>query len=98
MHGLCETLCRLGHCPKEKTAGSQVRSDTLLDAVLGHVRAAYWKYEGKDSAFVAHLADAQRLLMEAQATASNAGGEGRAVARTSPPSCSVSGSTKGGAK
>ena len=33
MHGSCETLCRLGHCPKEKSAGSQVPSDTLLDAV-----------------------------------------------------------------
>ena len=72
----CDVELRDNHPANAHLSGGEaVRSDTLLDAVLGHVRAAYWKYEGKDSAFVAHLADAQRLLMEAQATASNAPAE-----------------------
>ena len=29
MHGSCETLCSLGHCPKEKNAGAQVPAGDL---------------------------------------------------------------------
>ena len=41
MHGSCEALCRLGHCPKEKTAGSQVPSDTLLACADAMSKAIY---------------------------------------------------------
>jgi hypothetical protein len=46
MHGSCEVLCQLGHCPKEKAASRQSRSKALLaNMVAGGCGPDFWEMD-----------------------------------------------------